>query len=112
MVMRRFFITWLVLIPLSVIFVVFAVANRHLVTVSFDPFNSTDPSVAIKLPLFVLIIAGRYWAWWRAVPRPGCGSVTGAARRGSTRPTQWRRAPNWPTCTPALRAVSRSALPR
>jgi uncharacterized integral membrane protein len=57
MVMRKFFITWLVLIPLSVIFVVFAVANRHLVTVSFDPFNSTDPSVAIKLPLFVLIIA-------------------------------------------------------
>jgi len=57
MVMRKFFITWLVLIPLSVIFVVFAVANRHLVTVSFDPFNSTDPSVAIRLPLFVIIIA-------------------------------------------------------
>ena len=54
--MRKFF-TALVLIPLGLIFVVFAVANRHLVTVSFDPFNSTDPSIAITLPLFVVIIA-------------------------------------------------------
>jgi uncharacterized integral membrane protein len=56
MAMRKFF-TGLVLIPLGLIFVVFAVANRHLVTVSFDPFNSADPSVAITLPLFVVIIA-------------------------------------------------------
>ena len=54
--MRKFF-TGLVLVPLGLIFIVFAVANRHLVTVSFDPFNSTDPSVAIRLPLFVVIIA-------------------------------------------------------
>jgi uncharacterized integral membrane protein len=56
MVMRKFF-TGLVLVPLGLIFVVFAVANRHWVTVSFDPFNSTDPSVAVTLPLFVVIIA-------------------------------------------------------
>src|SRR6202451_4403972 len=56
MVMRKFF-TGLVLIPLGLVFIVFAVANRHLVTVSFDPFNSTDPSVAVTLPLFVVIIA-------------------------------------------------------
>jgi len=54
--MRKFF-TALVLIPLGLIFVVFAVANRHPVTVSFDPFNSTDPSVGFTLPLFVVIIA-------------------------------------------------------
>jgi uncharacterized integral membrane protein len=54
--MRKFF-TGLVLIPLGLIFIVFAVANRHLVTVSFDPFNSTDPAVAVTLPLFVVIIA-------------------------------------------------------
>jgi uncharacterized integral membrane protein len=56
MVMRKFF-SALVLIPLGLIFTVFAVANRHLVTVSFDPFNSTDPSVAVRMPLFVVIIA-------------------------------------------------------
>ena len=54
--MRKFF-TALVVIPLGLIFIVFAVANRHLVTVSFDPFNSTDPSISVTLPLFVVIIA-------------------------------------------------------
>ena len=54
--MRKFF-TALVVIPLGLIFIIFAVANRHLVTVSFDPFNSTTPAVAVTLPLFVVIIA-------------------------------------------------------
>jgi uncharacterized integral membrane protein len=54
--MRKFF-TALVLIPLGVIFVVFAVANRHEVTVSFDPFNAADPAISCALPLFILIIA-------------------------------------------------------
>ena len=70
--MRKFF-TALVLIPLGLIFVVFAVANRHMVTVSFDPFNSSDPSVGFRLPLFVLIIgvaiagvvAGGSATWFR-----------------------------------------------
>ena len=54
--MRKFF-TALIVVPLALIFVVFAVANRHFVTVSFDPFNSANPSVSVSLPLFVLIIA-------------------------------------------------------
>ena len=53
--MRKFF-TALVLIPLGVIFLAFAIANRRLVTVSFDPFNATDPSVGVTLPLFMVII--------------------------------------------------------
>jgi uncharacterized integral membrane protein len=56
MVMRKFF-SALVLIPLGLVLTVFAVANRHLVTVSFDPFNSSDPSVAVRMPLFVVIVA-------------------------------------------------------
>ena len=52
----RKFLTALVLIPLGVVFIVFAIANRHLVTVSFDPFNA-DPSAGVRLPLFVVIIA-------------------------------------------------------
>jgi uncharacterized integral membrane protein len=53
--MRKFFAS-VMLIPLGLVFVVFAVANRHLVTVSFDPFTSTDPSIAVTLPLFVVLI--------------------------------------------------------
>jgi uncharacterized integral membrane protein len=56
MVMRKFF-TALIVIPLALIFIIFAVANHHLVTVSFDPFNSSAPTVAVTLPLFVVIIA-------------------------------------------------------
>jgi uncharacterized integral membrane protein len=52
----RKFLNAVVLIPLGVIFVVFAVANRHVVTVSFDPFNSNDPALGVSLPLFVVII--------------------------------------------------------
>ena len=53
----RKFLNAFVLIPLGVILVVFAVANRHLVRVSFDPFNSEDPTLGFTLPLFVVIIA-------------------------------------------------------
>jgi uncharacterized integral membrane protein len=76
----RKFLTAVVLIPLGLIFVVFAVANRHLVTVSFDPFNSTDPSIAITLPLFVVIIAA---------------AIAGVAAGGTAtwfRQRHWRRA--------------------
>ena len=70
--MRKFF-TALVVIPLGLIFIVFAVANRHFVTVSFDPFNSTDPAIAVSMPLFVVIIvvailgvaAGGMATWFR-----------------------------------------------
>ena len=70
--MRKFF-TALIVIPLGLIFIVFAVANRHFVTVSFDPFNSADPSVAVTLPLFLVIIvvailgvaAGGMATWFR-----------------------------------------------
>jgi uncharacterized integral membrane protein len=57
MVMRKFLST-LVLVPLGLIFIVFAVANRHLVTVSFDPFGSGDSAFDLRPePLFVIIIA-------------------------------------------------------
>jgi uncharacterized integral membrane protein len=69
----RKFLTALIVLPLGLIFIVFAVANRHFVTVSFDPFNSADPSVAIRLPLFIVIIlvaiigvvAGGSATWFR-----------------------------------------------
>jgi uncharacterized integral membrane protein len=79
MVMRKF-VTALVVIPLGLIFIVFAVANRHLVTVSFDPFNSVNPSVAVSLPLFAVIIAV---------------AILGVAAGGSAtwfRQRHWRRA--------------------
>jgi uncharacterized integral membrane protein len=54
-VMRKFFSTLFVVL-LGLIFMTFAVANRHFVTVSFDPFNSADPTISVSMPLFALII--------------------------------------------------------
>ena len=69
----RKFLTALIVIPLGLLFIVFAVANRHLITVSLDPFNSRDPSVSVTMPLFVVIIgvailgvaAGGTATWFR-----------------------------------------------
>jgi uncharacterized integral membrane protein len=55
-IMRKF-LTGLILIPLAVLFIVFAFANRHVVTVTFDPFDASDSLAGVTLPLFVLIIA-------------------------------------------------------
>ncbi len=76
----RKFLSALILVPLGLIFVVFAVANRHFVTVSFDPFNATDPTLAVSLPLFVLIIAVAIVG----VVAGGCATWFGQRR--------WRRA--------------------
>ena len=76
----RKFLNAIVLIPLGVIFVVFAVANRHMVTVSFDPFNSSDPALGISLPLFVVIIVVAILG----VVAGGCATWFGQRR--------WRRA--------------------
>jgi uncharacterized integral membrane protein len=53
-VFRRI-VSTLIVVPLAVVIIAFAVANRHSVTVSFDPFSSTSPAYAATLPLFVLI---------------------------------------------------------
>jgi hypothetical protein len=46
----------LVLVPLAILIIAFAVANRQIVTVSLDPFSSNPPAAAVTLPLFALII--------------------------------------------------------
>jgi uncharacterized integral membrane protein len=53
----RKFVTGVVLIPLAIVIVVFAVANRGIVAVSFDPFNTAQPALALRMPLFLLIFA-------------------------------------------------------
>ncbi|MDH6261371.1 lipopolysaccharide assembly protein LapA domain-containing protein [Bradyrhizobium sp. BR13661] len=53
--MRKFLI-WLFWIPLGVLLVIFAAANRHDVTVSFDPFMARDPVLSRDVPLFLLLI--------------------------------------------------------
>src|SRR5512139_37332 len=54
--MFRRVVSAVILVPLSAAIIIFAVANRQSVTVSFDPFSTASPAYAVTLPLFVLIM--------------------------------------------------------
>ncbi len=81
--MLRRVVAAIILVPLAIIIVVFAVANRQNVTISFDPFGGDMPVASLTLPLFVLILGllivgvviGGVAAWL------GQGKWRGAARR-------------------------------
>ncbi|MGH6665325.1 MAG: LapA family protein [Pseudolabrys sp.] len=71
--MFRKIITAVILIPLAIVLVAFAVVNRQAVTVSFDPFSSASPAYVATLPLFLIVFAalilgvliGGFAAWLR-----------------------------------------------
>ena len=71
--MIRKIVLALVLIPLALVIVALAVANREIVTVSFDPFSAAEPAFMLRAPLFVLVfvlviagvIIGGIAAWLR-----------------------------------------------
>jgi uncharacterized integral membrane protein len=71
--MLRKFITALILIPLAVVVIALAVANRQPVLVSFDPFDQLHPAMARALPLYQLmllllvvgVVIGGVAAWTR-----------------------------------------------
>ncbi len=78
----RKFVAAVILIPLAIVIIAFAVANRQIVTVSLDPFSSEHPASSVTLPLFALIlllliagvVIGGVAAWlrqaqWRRVAR-------------------------------------------
>jgi uncharacterized integral membrane protein len=86
--MVRKILTIIIVVPLAVLVIAFAVANRSMVTVSADPFSATAPAYAAHLPLFVVIFAaaivgviiGGAAAWlrqgeWRRTARALDGDV-------------------------------------
>lgn len=52
--MKSFF-KWLVLLPVVIVALAFAVANRHGVEVVFDPSGLIAPGMTVRAPLFVLL---------------------------------------------------------
>lgn len=49
------FLKALILVPLALIIVLLALANRQSVTISLDPFSATQPLYAFALPMWVLL---------------------------------------------------------
>ena len=74
--MFRKIVTAVIVVPLAIVIVAFAVANRQSVTVSFDPFSAASPAYTATLPLFLLlfivlivgVILGGAAAWIRQSP--------------------------------------------
>jgi uncharacterized integral membrane protein len=55
--MIRKLITVLILVPLALVIVMFAVSNRGAITLAFDPLGSDPPMYAFSLPLFLVLLA-------------------------------------------------------
>ena len=86
--MTRKIVTALILLPLTIALVSFAVANRQTIVVSLDPFDAAHPALAVAMPLFALILAlliggvlvGGAAAWlrqakWRRAARLAAGEA-------------------------------------
>lgn len=66
-------VTIIVLVPLAVIIIALAVANRALVPFTLDPFNPGNPALTAQMPLFVFLftalalgmIIGSVATWFR-----------------------------------------------
>lgn len=66
-------ISWMIGAPVAVVLIAFAVANRHWITVSFDPVSRDNPWLAVSMPAFALLfigifiglIVGGIVVWWR-----------------------------------------------
>src|ERR1051326_2538426 len=82
MAMVRTFLKALILVPIAVLLILFAVANRQWIALSLDPFFSDPPALAVHLPPFLAIllavmlgvIVGGIATWfsqrkWRAASR-------------------------------------------
>ncbi|MEM6616979.1 MAG: DUF1049 domain-containing protein [Pseudomonadota bacterium] len=83
---------YLFIVPIAILLVVFAVINRDLVTVVLDPFSPQDPTLALSIPLYVLVfgslvtgvIIGGVADWFRQ------GRYRKAARENRYEAAKWK----------------------
>lgn len=57
--MRRV-LRWLIGVPIFIVVIGFAIANRRFTQLSLDPFNQATPAVSIDLPLWLLFFVGAF----------------------------------------------------
>src|ERR1700731_2626417 len=102
--MIRKIVTALVLVFLALVLISFAVANRQIVTVSFDPFDHANPALVFAQPMYLLVfvlliggvVVGGCAAWlrqtkWRSRARRAEAQVSTLrsqlSERGGAAPT-------------------------
>jgi uncharacterized integral membrane protein len=85
----RRILRWIVGLPIAILVIGFAVANRQWTRLSLDPFSSESPVLSINMPLWALFIFGVFigilvgWAgcWlaqskWRKLARERRSEIT------------------------------------
>ena len=100
-----------VIVPLAIILVALAVANRNPVSFTVDPFNPGNPALTAQLPLFVLLfiavavgmVIGSVATWFKQ------GRYRKMARQRAQEADALRQAA---ARTPATNAPHSVALPR
>ena len=102
---------WFVLLPLGIVIVLFALANRTFVTVSFDPFEGKESPLTLFVPLFIVIFAAlivgiiigglvslaRQWRLWRAMRKAEDEAARLRAEIEAQKPTQPEPPPQFPS---------------
>ena len=54
----KWLVRWLLGVPTLIVLLLFALANRHMVRVSFDPVSVDDPLLSVHAPLWAVLFAG------------------------------------------------------
>ena len=91
--MRRKLIFGLLVVPLGVVLVALAVANREPVPLHLDPFGGSNASLVIEAPLFLFLLGalglglvlGGFATWL------GRGKRRRSAKEGAREAVSWRR---------------------
>jgi uncharacterized integral membrane protein len=89
---KRKFVLGLLVVPLAVVLIALAIANRKPVTLTLDPFGGAESMLAFDLPLFFLLlsvfamglIVGGFATWL------GQGKWRRNARARSREVREWR----------------------
>ena len=84
-------LSWIIGLPMALVLIAFAVANRHIVEVSFDPLSQQAPWASLAVPLWTVLFFGIFcglvvgWigAWlkqgkWRRAARAARGELASA----------------------------------
>lgn len=54
------FLRWLLLVPVALLAIVIAIANRQPVTFSLDPFDPLNPAIGFTMPLALIVILAMF----------------------------------------------------
>lgn len=84
--------TWIIAIPAALAAIWIALANRHAVVLSLDPFSQDAPALTVQMPLYLLlflavlagVLLGGFAIGFRRVARRGAELADAATAKASS----------------------------